>query len=242
MATFMQKAMILIIVSMLLLSILYSKAYVMNPTAVLDYAQDKMNNFEDILSNAGIFGPIYVFIFYFITTVFMLPLWGFHISTRYVYVNIWSSLLISVTQALCSCAAFTASRYCVGPYIRNRLERHYGNKYLAIDRAVREDGFRIILLLRLSPIIPFGINNYLCGCTDMKLWQFGLGTWLGVLPGTTAYCNLGAMGKTVLAEGTTMLQKISMMIGIIAAIAVIKILSNLASNALKEAGIDAKKQ
>ena len=127
----------------------------------------------------------------------MLPLWGFHMTCGFVYGTFWSALLISVTQAVCAGAAFLTSRYVARPFIKERLHKYFGKKYDAIDRAVGKQGFKIILLLRLSPIIPFGINNYICGCTQMRFWDFVLGTWLGILPGTTAYCNLGAIGESV---------------------------------------------
>eukprot|EP00494_Astrolonche_serrata_P029562 UN29829 len=95
--------------------------------------------------------------------------------------------------------------------------KKYGRKYKAIDRAVKEDGLRIILLLRLSPIIPFGINNYLCGCTDLSTFHFALGTFFGVLPGTTVYCYLGSLGKEVASsDGTTLIQRIIMGVSIVA--------------------------
>ena len=199
-----------------------------------------MSNLEDILLEAGIYGPIIIFFIYLVTTVFMLPLWGFHMTCGYVYGTFWSALLIATTQALCAGVAFSVSRYLVGPYVKGFLQRKYGAKYDAIDRAVGKDGFKITLLLRLSPIIPFGFNNYLCGCTQMKLWEFVLGTFLGVLPGTTAYCNMGAMGKQAMDKGTTVYQKVAMGLGVIAGLAVVKVLSDLATNALKEAGIDDK--
>lgn len=204
---------------------------------VVKVIHTSMDSFEDVLVEAGVWGPIYVFLIYMVTTVFMLPLWGFHMTCGYVYGTFISAFLIATTQAICAGVAFSTSRYIVGPYIRGFLERNYGKKYLAIDKAVGEDGLRITLLLRLSPIVPFGINNYLCGCTNMKLWEFVVGTWFGVLPGTTAYCNIGAMGKTVLNEGTTTLQKGVMGIGLVAALAVIKVLSDLATKSLKDAGI-----
>mmetsp|Transcript_8322 Transcript_8322/g.10518 ORF Transcript_8322/g.10518 Transcript_8322/m.10518 type:complete len:245 (-) Transcript_8322:1226-1960(-) len=202
------------------------------------YGKDLLNHLEETLLEAGIWGPIVIFFIYLVTTVFMLPLWGFHMTCGYVYGTFWAALLIATTQAICAGAAFSTSRYLVGPYIRETLQKRYGKKFTAIDKAVGEDGLRITLLLRLSPIIPFGMNNYLCGCTGMKLSDFVIGTWLGVLPGTTAYCNMGSMGKQVLDQGTTPLQKGVMALGLVAALAVIKLLSDLATNALKEAGID----
>lgn len=125
----------------------------------------------------------------------------------------------------------------LGKRVRDFLGHKYGAKFAAIDRAISEKGFIVTLLLRLSPIIPFGLNNYVCGCTDMDLWKFMLATFIGVLPGTTAYCNLGAMGKKALEEGTTSSQKFIVAVGVVAGIAVVKLISNLATKALKEAGI-----
>ena len=162
--------------------------------------------YEETLNSAGKYGPLYLFAIYLVTTVFMLPLWGFHVTTGYAYGTFWAALLISTTQALCAGAAFATSRYVARPYIRDFLRQRYGNKFDAIDKAVSKKGLQTTVLLRLSPIIPFGVNNYLCGCTGIKLWQWVLGTWIGVLPGTTAYCNVGALGKSFSGE-TTNLQK-----------------------------------
>mmetsp|Transcript_14246 Transcript_14246/g.26392 ORF Transcript_14246/g.26392 Transcript_14246/m.26392 type:complete len:259 (+) Transcript_14246:102-878(+) len=200
-------------------------------------ARSMIDQFEVVLLEAGAMGPVYVFCIYLVTTVFMLPLWGFHMTCGWVYGTFWSALLIASTQAICSGVALMMSRYVVGPHIRGFLERKYGRKFAAIDKAVSKEGLKITLLLRLSPIIPFGINNYLCGVTGIKLWEFVVGTFLGVLPGTTAYCNLGAMGKTALDKGTTPLQKGAMGLGLVAALAVIKLLSDLATKALRDAGI-----
>ena len=163
----------------------------------MEFAVENVNNLKQILLDAGYWGPVIIFALYLVTTVFMLPLWGFHMTCGFVYGTFWSALLISVTQAVCAGAAFLTSRYIARPFIKERLEKYFGKKYQAIDRAVGKQGFKIILLLRLSPIIPFGINNYICGCTQMRFWDFVIGTWLGILPGTTAYCNLGAIGESV---------------------------------------------
>jgi len=162
-----------------------------------EFAEENVNNLKQVLLDAGYWGPIIIFGLYFITTVFMLPLWGFHMTCGYVYGTFWSALLISVTQAVCAGAAFLTSRYIAKPFIQKRLQHYFGKKYDAISKAVGKQGFKIIVLLRLSPIIPFGINNYICGCTEMRFWDFVIGTWIGILPGTTAYCNLGAIGGSI---------------------------------------------
>jgi uncharacterized membrane protein YdjX (TVP38/TMEM64 family) len=99
-----------------------------------DWCYTQMDNMETILVDAGIWGPVVVFVIYLVSTVFMLPLWGFHLVCGYVYGTWKSSLLIASTQALCAGAAFLCARYIVRPYIRGFFVRRYGQKYIAIDK------------------------------------------------------------------------------------------------------------
>jgi uncharacterized membrane protein YdjX (TVP38/TMEM64 family) len=214
------------------------KAWGIDTEAISSQIKTYMDSLEDILLAAGPYGPLYVFALYMVSTIFMLPLWGFHMTCGYVYGTLGSALLISSTQALAAGAAMSVSRYVVRPYVQGFMQRKYGKKFEAIDKAVSEDGLKITLLLRLSPLIPFGINNYMCGCTRMKVWQFVVGTFFGVLPGTTVYCHMGAMGKMVSEGGTTVVQKVLMGVGFAAALYVIHLINGIATKALKEAGID----
>ena len=65
-------------------------------------------------------------------------------------------------------------------------------RFQAIDRAVGEQGFKIVLLTRLSPIFPFNLLNYAFGLTKVRLWQYVLASWIGMLPGTIMYVYLGS--------------------------------------------------
>lgn len=73
-----------------------------------------------------------------------------------------------------------------------------GNKqFLAMDRAISKDGFKVVTLLRLSPLLPFALSNYLYGLTSVDLGSYVAGSWLGMLPGTFAYVAAGSYGKEV---------------------------------------------
>jgi uncharacterized membrane protein YdjX (TVP38/TMEM64 family) len=63
----------------------------------------------------------------------------------------------------------------------------------------REDGFTIVLLARLSPLLPYNVLNYLFGLTAVRLRDYVLGSWLGMLPATVLYVYIGSLTKTVSA-------------------------------------------
>jgi uncharacterized membrane protein YdjX (TVP38/TMEM64 family) len=68
-------------------------------------------------------------------------------------------------------------------------------RFKQIDRAVGEQGPKLVFLLRLSPLIPFNLSNYFYGLTAVKFWPYVLSSWIGMLPGTLLYVYLGAAGK-----------------------------------------------
>lgn len=64
-------------------------------------------------------------------------------------------------------------------------------KFAAIEKAVSKNGFKIIALLRLSPVFPFTLLNYGLGLTSVKTRDYVLASFLGMLPGTLLYVYLG---------------------------------------------------
>lgn len=51
--------------------------------------------------------------------------------------------------------------------------------FRAVDHVLGTRGFEIILLLRLSPVVPFAWFNYLAGATACSFRDYLFGTLLG---------------------------------------------------------------
>ena len=66
-------------------------------------------------------------------------------------------------------------------------------KFKAIDRAIGRNSLKIVTLLRLSPLLPLALSNYLYGLTSVDLGSYVLGSWAGMLPGTIAYVAAGQL-------------------------------------------------
>ena len=74
-------------------------------------------------------------------------------------------------------------------------------KFAAIDKKVGTEGFKFVGLLRLSPLLPMAVSNYLYGLTGLQFKDYMLGSWLGMLPGTAWYVMAGSGGRTALKDG-----------------------------------------
>jgi len=64
-----------------------------------------------------------------------------------------------------------------------------------MDRAVTSEGWKIVLLTRLSPVFPFTLLNYAFGLTRVRLRDYVLASWIGMMPGTVLYVYLGSLAR-----------------------------------------------
>ncbi|KAM7262649.1 hypothetical protein ACFE04_000332 [Oxalis oulophora] len=122
------------------------------------------------------------------------------------------TVVASISGAVAATVAFLIARY----FIRERmLKLVEGNKkFHAIDKAIEKNSFGVVTLLRMSPLLPFSIGNYLYGLTSVKFVPYILGSWLGMLPGTWAYVSAGAFGRALITEksGTALHGKASQLL------------------------------
>jgi len=91
-----------------------------------------------------------------------------------------------------------------------------------------------VALARLSPLLPFGAQNYFFGVTKVRRRHYLLATAIAILPGTVVYAFLGASGRALM-DGGDPLRWTMLAIGIIASIALTVFLGRLAK---KRLGID----
>jgi uncharacterized membrane protein YdjX (TVP38/TMEM64 family) len=106
----------------------------------------------------------------------------------------------------------------------------------ALDRALSGGGVRVIMLLRLSPLISSTLVNWLLGLTRVRLRDFALGSALGVLPGTLVYAYIGSglkQASEIVAEHDAQPhQRALFWLGLLATLAVVFVISRLARREL----------
>jgi len=105
---------------------------------------------------------------------------------------------------------------------------------------VAAQGFKIVLLTRLSPVLPFVMLNYAFGLTRVRLRDYVLASWIGMFPGTLMYVYLGSAVKNIadLARGDFEggpWQNVLFFAGLIATVVVTVLVTRIAKQALDRA-------
>ncbi|NEO01638.1 MAG: TVP38/TMEM64 family protein, partial [Moorea sp. SIO3I7] len=132
-------------------------------------------------------------------------------------------------------AAFLVGRYLARDWIAQKIAGN--DKFSAIDEAVGQEGFKIVLLTRLSPVFPFNLLNYAYGLTGVSLKDYVLGS-IGMIPGTVMYVYIGSLAGDLAMIGggdaptNPTFQWAIRIIGFIATVAITLFITNLAKKAL----------
>lgn len=111
---------------------------------------------------------------------------------------IFASTAVFFGAFLGSVASFLLGRYLFRDCVV-RMASSYPT-FQAVDRALQGNGLKIMVLLRLSPLIPFNALDYMSGLTSIPLWQYCVAT-VAILPGTLMFTYIGATASSIV-DGT----------------------------------------
>ncbi|MFH1738025.1 MAG: TVP38/TMEM64 family protein [bacterium] len=190
------------------------------------------------IQGVGFWGPVVVIVFYVFSCVFFLPGSIVTLGAGFLFKLLLGTITVSIGSTLGACAAFLVGRTFARDWIAEKVS---GNaKFAAIDQAVGREGFKIVLLTRLSPVFPFNLLNYAFGLTKVSFWHYALASWIGMLPGTVMYVYFGS-GLRSLADAAAggveggLAQTIFFWLGLGVTIFVTVFVTHVARNALREA-------
>ncbi|MCU0551375.1 MAG: TVP38/TMEM64 family protein [Leptolyngbya sp. Prado105] len=194
------------------------------------------------IQNLGAAGAIVFVILYISAAVFFVPGTLLTLGAGLVYGLFLGAVYVAIGATLGAIAAFLIGRYFARNWVSKRIE---GNaKFKAINEAVAKEGFKIVLLTRLSPAFPFTLLNYAFGVTQVSLKDYSLAC-VGMIPGIVMYVYIGSIAGNLTTLGTTPLSQQAQLvqwglrlIGLIATVGVTVYVTRIARKALKDSGID----
>lgn len=185
----------------------------------------------------GWWGPLAFAGIYAVATVLVLPGAALTLAAGAVFGLVAGTIAVSIGATLGAAMCFLIARYLARATIERKLGRY--PRFRAVDRAVSQGGWKIVALLRLSPAVPFNLQNYLYGLTAIRFWPCILASWLAMLPGTFMYVYLGYAGRAGVAaaagqSGRSIGQWLLLGVGLLATIVVTVYVTKLARRAIAD--------
>ncbi|MEB3177824.1 MAG: TVP38/TMEM64 family protein [Nostocaceae cyanobacterium] len=192
------------------------------------------------VKNLGFLAPLVFILIYNLATLLFVPGSILTIKGGCLFGVFWGSLYVVIAAIIGATGAFLIGRYLSRDWVSQQIGKN--PKFQAIDTAVAKDGWKIVLLTRLSPIFPFNLLNYAFGVTQVSLKDYLLGS-IGIVPGSIMYVYIGslvgdlAMVNTPnqpMSPETEILQWVIRLLGLIATVAVTIYVARLAKQAIND--------
>ncbi len=192
--------------------------------------------FAEWVRTLGARGVVIFIAVYVLATVLCLPGWIFTIAAGLVYGMAGGFAVAWISATLGCTASFLCARYLIRERVERALKRN--RKFAALDAAIGAQGWKVVGLLRLSPVVPFNLSNYFYGVTAVGLWPYVFATAVGMLPGTLLYVYLGVAGRAGLdgGGGGSPWKWVLLAVGLLATVAVTVIVNRTANKALERSG------
>ncbi|PIP82084.1 MAG: hypothetical protein CO113_07905 [Elusimicrobia bacterium CG_4_9_14_3_um_filter_62_55] len=189
------------------------------------------------IAGLGPWGPAAFISIYILACVLFIPGSILTLGAGVLFGVAWGSLYVSIASTVGATLAFLIGRYLAREAISRKMEGH--SKFKAIDEAVAKEGWKIVGLVRLSPIFPFNLLNYAFGLTRVSLRDYILASWVGMMPGTVMYVYIGSLAGSLAGLGSQARSRTTgewalYVVGLIATAAVTLYITRIARAALEK--------
>ncbi|MGM0557469.1 MAG: TVP38/TMEM64 family protein [Myxococcota bacterium] len=168
-------------------------------TAVVVYVTMPVEQFaDDVLrwvQGLGAWSYLAFFGLYILVAVVLIPASVLTIGAGFLYGPIWGVIIVSAASTAGAAVAFLLGRTVAHDWAAERVEDF--PRFNALYRAIQKDDFKVVLLARLVPVVPYNILNYAFSLTKVGFKRYVFASWLGMLPATVVYVYVGAAAKNL---------------------------------------------
>jgi uncharacterized membrane protein YdjX (TVP38/TMEM64 family) len=192
------------------------------------------------IAQLNAWGAIAFIIIYNLATVLFIPGSLLTLGGGVIFGVFWGSIYVFIAATMGATIAFLIGRYLSRDWVAKKIADY--PQFQAIDRAVAQSGFKIVLLTRLSPLFPFNLLNYAFGITKVSLKDYILGS-IGMIPGTIMYVYIGSLAGDIAMIGSGNVptnsqvetaQWLIRIIGFVATVTITIYITRIAKKALQE--------
>lgn len=198
-----------------------------------------------VKQDLGPWGPVVLAVAYIPLTVLAVPASVLTLGGGYLFGLPVGFIADSIGATIGAGAAFLLGRTIGRSYVISKLKDYPQFRSVAI--AIRRSGFKIVLLLRLVPLLPFNVLNYILSVTPVSLVEYMLASWIGMMPITLTLVYVGTTLKDLsdVTHGWSGISKtrwaliiFGIMISVVLIICVTKVAKAALDKALAENDVD----
>lgn len=144
---------------------------------------------KEAIDGLGVWGPFVFMLLWVASAVFLLPGAALGIVGGILFGPWLGTLYTGLGATLGAVAAFLAGKYVARDMVQGMMESN--PKLQKIDKGVKKEGWRFVMLTRLVPVFPYNVQNYVYALTAIKLPVYALTTFIFMLPGVFAFSFAG---------------------------------------------------
>jgi uncharacterized membrane protein YdjX (TVP38/TMEM64 family) len=151
------------------------------------------------VASLGIWAPVGFIVIYTFGAIALVPGGVFDLTGGALFGPYLGSVIDLIGGTLGAAGSFLVARYLV----RDWVEIRAGPRMQRVMQSVDEDGWQFVAFLRLVPIFPYTLVNYVLGLTRIPFHHYVVATMVFMAPSTIAYTWIGYASRELIAGDTS---------------------------------------
>jgi uncharacterized membrane protein YdjX (TVP38/TMEM64 family) len=154
-----------------------------------------------IIRSWGIAAPlISIFLMIFQSIAAPIPAFLISAANGIIFGIIFGSFISWIGAMLGAVLSFFLARWFGETFVRKVMKKDM--LWKKVDTISSNQGFKVVILARLIPIVSFDLISYAAGLSSIKTSTFLIATGIGMIPGTIAYTALGSEMSKIEAQAS----------------------------------------
>jgi len=182
--------------------ILFSVIALVSAAAIYREQLD-VQQIQEWIDQAGFLAPLLFMVLYALATVSFFPGSVLTLLGGALFGPVLGTFYNLTGATLGALLAFLIARYLASDWVEQKTT----GRARTLVKGVEAEGWRFVAFVRLVPLFPFNLLNYLLGLTRIPFLQYVIASYVFMLPGAIAYTYLGYAGREVAAGSEGLIQK-----------------------------------
>lgn len=186
----------------------------------LDYIKTHRHGLLNFIQGHYLQAVIMFLVLYLMTALFLPGALALTVAGGMLFGTLPALVYVNIGATAGAILAFHAARFLLGGWV----QEHFKKQLVHFNRELERHGPNYLLVLRVLPILPFFVVNYVAGMTRIRLTTFVWTTSLGMLPGSFIYAFAGEQLRHVNQAQDLFSWKIMVALALLAFFAILPVL------------------